>query len=108
MNKVSSMGDLINEEVAQKVAAFRAIPPEQLEREERQREEQRKYEALHTRFETEEDRDKEYLFWSKEHGEVQIFAQDEQEAWDKFYEEHSGNGDYEVTIQEVVAGGQDD
>jgi len=107
MNKVSNMGDLINEEVAQKVAAFRATSPEQLEREERQREEQRKYEALHTRFETEEDRDKEYLFWSEEHGEVHIIAANEEEAWEKFYEEYNGNGDHEVTI-EIVQGADHD
>jgi len=108
MNKVSNMGDLINEEVAQKVAAFRAIPPEQLEREERQREEQRRYEALHTRFETEQDRMNRYLFWSEEHGEVEISAQCEQEAWDKFYEEYSGNGDYEVTLEQITEGANDD
>ncbi len=49
----------------------------------------------------------EYLFWSEEHGEVQIFALDEQGAWDKFYERYNGNGDYEVTI-EIVEGADHD
>lgn len=39
-----------------------------------------------------------YLFWSQEHGDVYINADNEQEAWDKFYEDHCGNGDYEVVV----------
>jgi hypothetical protein len=108
MNNVSNMGDLINEEVSRKVLEFRATPVEQLEREERQREEQRKYEALHTRFETEQDRMNRYLFWSEEHGEVEISAECEQDAWDKFYEEYSGNGDYEVTLEQITEEANDD
>lgn len=44
----------------------------------------------------------EYLFWSEEHGEVEIFALDEQGAWDKFYKRYSGNGDYEVTLEQIT------
>ena len=49
-----------------------------------------------------------YLFWSEEHGEVEISAQCEQDAWDMFYEEYSGNGDYEVTLEQVTEGANDD
>jgi len=45
--------------------------------------------------------DQEYLFWSAEHGEVFLFARDADQAWEKFYEEHSGNGDYEVVVAEI-------
>lgn len=49
-----------------------------------------------------------YLFWSEEHGEVQISALDEQGAWDKFYDRYNGNGDYEVTIEQITEGAHDD
>jgi hypothetical protein len=44
---------------------------------------------------------KEFAYWTEKHGEGQIFARNEQEAIDKFYEEHNGNGDYELVIYEV-------
>ena len=49
-----------------------------------------------------------YLFWSEEHGEVEISALDEQDAWNKFYEEYSGNGDYEVTLEQITEGADHD
>lgn len=49
-----------------------------------------------------------YLFWSEEHGEVEISAETEQDAWDMFYEEYSGNGDYEVTLEQITEGADDD
>jgi hypothetical protein len=49
-----------------------------------------------------------YLFWSEEHGEVEIFALDEQGAWDKFYDRYNGNGDYEVTLEQITEGAHDD
>jgi hypothetical protein len=39
-----------------------------------------------------------YLFWSQEHGDVYIHAENEEKAWDKFYDTHNGNGDYEVVV----------
>lgn len=44
---------------------------------------------------------KQYLFWSEKHGDVDIFAENEEEAWEKFYDDHNGSGDYEVVIHEV-------
>jgi len=49
-----------------------------------------------------------YLFWSEEYGEVEISAETEQEAWDLFYEEHNGNGDFEVTLEQITEGADHD
>jgi hypothetical protein len=45
--------------------------------------------------------EEEYLFWSQEHGEVYLFARDEDHALEKFYEMYSGIGDYEVVVERI-------
>jgi hypothetical protein len=50
------MGSLFDQVEAELLKQFKAITPEQLAEEERRRQVQRDYEALHTAIETEEER----------------------------------------------------
>jgi len=56
---MTNMGNLFDEVEAELIKQFKAITPEQLAEEERRRQVQRDYEALHTPIETDEDRDDE-------------------------------------------------
>jgi hypothetical protein len=51
-----NMGNLFDEVEAELLKQFKAITPEQLEKDERLRKAKRDYEALHTAIETDEDR----------------------------------------------------
>ena len=53
---MNTMGNLFGELEGELIRKHRGITPEQLAQEERQRQEQRKYEALHTPVETDDDR----------------------------------------------------
>jgi len=53
---MNNMGKLFDEVEAELVKQFKAITPEQLEKDERLRKAKRDYEALHTAIETDEDR----------------------------------------------------
>ena len=52
-----NMGSLFDQVEAELLKQFKAITPQQLAEEERRRQVQREYEALHTPIETAEDRD---------------------------------------------------
>jgi len=56
---MNNMSNLFDEVEAELLKQFKAITPEQLAEEERRRQVQRDYEALHTPIETDEDRDDE-------------------------------------------------
>ena len=56
---MNDMGKLFNEVEAELVKQFKAITPEQLEKDERLRKAKRDYEALHTAIETEQEDDDE-------------------------------------------------
>jgi len=56
---MNNMSNLFDELEAELLKQFKAITPEQLAEEERRRQVQRDYEALHTPIETDEDRDDE-------------------------------------------------
>lgn len=49
-----------------------------------------------------------YMFWSEEHGEVYVYAPDIDKAWEAFYEDRSGNGDYEVVVHTLNERGEID
>ena len=53
---MNDMNNLFNEVEAELLKQFKAITPEQLEKDERLRKAKRDYEALHTAIETDEDR----------------------------------------------------
>ena len=53
---MNNMSNLFDEVEAELLKQFKAITPEQLAEEERRRQVQRDYEALHTPIETDEDR----------------------------------------------------
>ena len=53
---MATMGNLFDEVEAEMLRQFKALTPEQLAEEERRRQTQRDYEALHTPIETDEDR----------------------------------------------------
>ena len=53
---MNDMGKLFDEVEAELLKQFKAITPEQLEKDERLRKAKRDYEALHTAIETDEDR----------------------------------------------------
>ena len=53
---MNNMSNLFDEVEAELLKQFKAITPEQLAEEERRRQVQRDYEALHTAIETDEDR----------------------------------------------------
>ena len=53
---MNNMGKLFDEVEAELLKQFKAITPEQLEKDERLRKAKRDYEALHTAIETDEDR----------------------------------------------------
>lgn len=54
--EVTNMGNIFDEVESKLLKQFKAITPEQLAEEERLRQIQRDYEALHTAIETDEDR----------------------------------------------------
>jgi len=56
---MATMGSLFDEVEADLLKQYRSLTPEQLAEEERRRQIQRDYEALHTPIETDEDRDDE-------------------------------------------------
>jgi hypothetical protein len=49
-----------------------------------------------------------FLIWSQEHGDVYVFAPDVEQALDAFYEQYSGNGDYEVVVHTLNEEGEID
>ena len=53
---MNNMGKLFDEVEAELLKQFKAITPEQFEKDERLRKAKRDYEALHTAIETDEDR----------------------------------------------------
>ena len=54
--EVTNMGNIFDEVESKLLKQFKEITPEQLAEEERRRQVQRDYEALHTAIETDEDR----------------------------------------------------
>lgn len=59
---MNDMGKLFDEVEAELLKQFKAITPEQLEKDERLRKAKSDYEALHTAIETEEDRNDKYEY----------------------------------------------
>jgi len=59
---MNDMSNLFNEVEAELLKQFKAITPEQFEKDERLRKAKSDYEALHTPIETEEDRNDRYEY----------------------------------------------
>ena len=65
----SNMGQFFDEDEAELIRQFNAITPEQLAEDERRRQAQRDYEALHTAVETDEEHpDDEEYYGDEDHG----------------------------------------